>query len=116
MAEKNLVWSDDLKSRLLQRVAAQQLGLGDEEVDARLQRMLTLLPALRPRLASMRPATLAALARDADALAGRLVQVRGATRVDRCVARTCTCGAAWASVGRDVTLEGALTLSRTLCA
>ena len=76
MAEKNLVWSDDLKARLLQRVAAQQLGLPDEEVEARLQRLLTLLPALRPRLAAMRPATLAALARDVDAVAGRLVQVR----------------------------------------
>ena len=76
MSEKNLVWSDDLKARLLQRVAAQQLGMSDEELSERLLRLTALLPGLRPRLAGMRPATLVGLAREVDEVAGRLVQLK----------------------------------------
>eukprot|EP00887_Chlorella_sp_A99_P001437 scaffold8.g1437.t1 len=76
MAEKNLVWSDDLKARMLQRVAADRLGLSDEEVEARLARLLLLLPTLRPRLVSMKPQTLAALVAQVDEVAGRLVELK----------------------------------------
>lgn len=53
-----------------QRKAAEQLGISDEELDERLQRLLLLLPDIRQKLASMRPQLVAALAAHVDQLPG----------------------------------------------
>jgi hypothetical protein len=37
MNERNLVWGDDLKLRLIKRGASDELGISEEEVEARLQ-------------------------------------------------------------------------------
>lgn len=76
--ERNLAWNDDLKARLVKRVAAETAGLSDEELEERLAALLALMPALRARLAGMRPATLAALAADPDAVALRLLGLKRA--------------------------------------
>eukprot|EP00887_Chlorella_sp_A99_P002705 scaffold6.g2705.t1 len=74
LSEKSLIWNDALKDRLVQLVAAQELGMREGELAALLERLAALLPALRPRLASMPPHALAALA--VDELAGRLVALK----------------------------------------
>jgi hypothetical protein len=37
MNERNLVWNDDLKLRLIKRAVSDELGVSEEEVEARLQ-------------------------------------------------------------------------------
>lgn len=58
----------------LQRKAAEQLGVSDEELDERLHRLLLLLPDLRQKLASMRPQLVAALAAQIEQIPGARVQ------------------------------------------
>ena len=53
-----------------QRKAAEQLGMSDEELEERLQRLLLLLPDIRQKLASMRPQLVAALAAQVDEMPG----------------------------------------------
>lgn len=77
MSERySLLWNDDLKARLLKRKAAEQLGMSDEELEERLQRLLLLLPDIRQKLASMRPQLVAALAAQVDEMPGRLMQLK----------------------------------------
>ena len=57
MNERNLVWSNDLKLRLLQRNVAQELGLSDEEAQQRIVDVTALLPGLATRLAAIRATT-----------------------------------------------------------
>lgn len=60
----------------LQRVAAGELGVADEELEARLERVLLLLPDLRSKLASMRVQVLARLAADVEVLPPRLLRLK----------------------------------------
>ncbi|GBF93928.1 hypothetical protein Rsub_06177 [Raphidocelis subcapitata] len=78
MSERNLVWNDDLKLRLIRRVASEQLGIPESEVDARLEQVVVLLPDLRARLAQA-PADMAArLAGSTGAIAARLLRLKQA--------------------------------------
>ena len=56
--------------------AARASGLPYEDFEARLQRLLTLLPFLQPRIPRMQPRLLAALAADPEGLASRLIQLK----------------------------------------
>ena len=70
-----------------QRKAAEQLGMSDEELEERLQRLLLLLPDIRQKLASMRPQLVAALAAQVDEMPGTAGE------------RSCGC-AVWLGRGR----------------
>jgi len=51
MSERNLVWNDDLKLRLIKRVAAQKLQISEDELERRLELLVPLLPrSLAPLL------------------------------------------------------------------
>jgi hypothetical protein len=57
MNERNLVWHDDLKLDLIKRAASDELGIDEEEVEARLQvRRRSLQPAAGPLRPGMAPA------------------------------------------------------------
>ncbi|KAK9837304.1 hypothetical protein WJX81_005157 [Elliptochloris bilobata] len=56
----------------------QELGIDLETLQQRLEQLITLLPPLRGKVANMRPALCAALLRDPQQLAQRLVQCRTA--------------------------------------
>jgi hypothetical protein len=78
MSERDIIWNDDLKSRLLSRVAAQQLNITDEEMAARLEMLQTLLPDVRTKLPSMHPATVADLLANLDTLPEALMGIKAA--------------------------------------
>lgn len=77
MSERySMMWNDDLKARLLKRVAADELGISDEEMEARVQRVQLLLPDIRQKLASMPPKLVARLAAQVEQLPARLMQLK----------------------------------------
>lgn len=77
MSERNLVWNDDLKLRLIKRVAAQKLGLGDDELENRLAQLTPLLPrSLGPLLARASADTCVRLASSASLVASRLLRLK----------------------------------------
>lgn len=63
---------------LSQRVAAEKLGLSEQELDQRLQEVYCLLPDLRARLANAPPDMVATLACSTQAIAGRLLRLKAA--------------------------------------
>lgn len=77
MSERySLLWNDDLKARMLKRVAANELGIPDDELEGRLQQVQVLLPEIRQKLGSMRPQLVARLAAEVENLPGRLLQLK----------------------------------------
>ncbi|KAK9810417.1 hypothetical protein WJX72_010391 [[Myrmecia] bisecta] len=76
MNESRLVWNDDLKQRLIQQIAAQELGIAEEVMASRLKELQLLLPDLIPKMSSMKPTLLARLAADAPGLAAKLVTLK----------------------------------------
>lgn len=77
MSERySLLWNDDLKARMLKRVAADELGIPDDELEGRLQKVQLLVPEIRQKLGGMRPQLVARLAAEVDNLPGRLLQLK----------------------------------------
>jgi len=76
MSERNVAWSDDLRARLVQRLAADALGLSDEQLGDRLAQLSALLPGMSARLALAPPALLARLAASPAAVAARLLDLK----------------------------------------
>lgn len=76
MHERNLVWSDDLKLRLIKRIAAEECHIEEEEMDSRLAVLLTLLPGLEAKLASAPPKMIAKMAADPSNVASRLLRMK----------------------------------------
>ena len=76
MSEKNLAWNDELKSRLLARVAAEELGIDELELTERLERLQTLLPDLAGKLAVMKPSIVTQLLRDIDVIPARIIALK----------------------------------------
>jgi hypothetical protein len=74
--ERNIMWSDDLKTRLVKRVASQELHITEEELEQRLQQVFNLLPDLADRLVKADPKRVAALASSTDLIAARLLRLR----------------------------------------
>ena len=67
MNERNIVWSNDLKLRLLQRHIAAELGISDQEAQQRIIDVTSLLPGLAQRLAAIKAATVVLLCADLEA-------------------------------------------------
>lgn len=77
MSERNLVWNDDLKLRLIKRTAAQKLNLTDDELERRLALLTPLLPrSLGPLLARASADTCIRLASNTSAVASRLLRLK----------------------------------------
>lgn len=76
MNERNLVWDDDLKVRLIKRIASDELGISEEEMDWRLKQLTALLPGLEARLIRAPPKLIARLAAHTSEVAGRLLQLK----------------------------------------
>ncbi|KAF6256115.1 hypothetical protein COO60DRAFT_1640964 [Scenedesmus sp. NREL 46B-D3] len=74
--ERSLLWNDDVKIRLVTRVAAQEPGMSEAELQDRLATLRNLLPDLAPRLAKAPPKRLAQLAAATHTLAARLLRLR----------------------------------------
>ena len=73
----------------MQRVAADELGMADEELEARVARLQALLPDLAQKLPSMRPQLVARLAAAVDDLPARLVQLKQVRRAGAGAASVC---------------------------
>ncbi|KAI8469812.1 MAG: hypothetical protein J3K34DRAFT_422489 [Monoraphidium minutum] len=78
MSERNMVWNDDLKARLIRRVASEQLGVSEADLDARLAEVVCLLPDLRGRLATAPADMVVRLAATTHEIAGRLLRIKAA--------------------------------------
>ena len=76
MSEKNLVWNEELKSRLVTRVAADELGLTEEVTMDQVDRLQALLPDVSEKLAVMKPSIIVRLLRDLDRLPERIMALK----------------------------------------
>lgn len=70
MNERNIVWSNDLMLRLLQRHIAAELEISDQEAQQRIIDVTALLPGLAPRLAAIKAATVVLLCADLEVSKG----------------------------------------------
>ncbi|KAG2446366.1 hypothetical protein HXX76_000952 [Chlamydomonas incerta] len=76
MNERNVYFTDDLKVRLIKRVASDELGISDEEMESRLQQLGALLPGLESRLGKAPPKLVARLAANIGQVAVRLLALK----------------------------------------
>ncbi|GMH38654.1 hypothetical protein BSKO_06538 [Bryopsis sp. KO-2023] len=76
MNERNILWSDDLKLRLIKRITANEMGIPEEEFESRMKTLVDLLPGVSSRLANMPPKLLANLASHVDEIAIKLVHLK----------------------------------------
>lgn len=72
------LWNDGLKRRLVQFAAAQEASMTEADMGAALGRLAILVPELAPRLATLKPSLLAALASSPAAVADGLLALRAA--------------------------------------
>lgn len=76
MSERNLVWHDQLKLRLIKRIASEQLGISEDGLDAKLEEVAVLLPDLADRLAIGSPTWVARLAANTHTIAARMLELK----------------------------------------
>lgn len=74
--ERNITWNDDLKLRVIKRIASEELGISDEEMEWRLEQLHFLLPDLHQRLAGAPPKLVARLCAHTDTIAYRMLQLK----------------------------------------
>lgn len=76
MNERNISWDDELKLRLIKRIASEELGISDEEMEWRLQQLALLLPDLHSRLAGAPPKLVARLCAYIDTIGHRILRLK----------------------------------------
>eukprot|EP00878_Enallax_costatus_P027132 GHUV01029183.1.p1 GENE.GHUV01029183.1~~GHUV01029183.1.p1 ORF type:complete len:231 (+),score=57.23 GHUV01029183.1:271-963(+) len=76
MSERNIMWDDELKLRLIKRVASQELKITEAELEERIQQLTNLLPDLANRLVNFPAMRVAQLAANTDKVAARLLRLR----------------------------------------
>lgn len=74
--ERNLVWHDDMKRRLYNKVASEELSMGEEELEEYLQRLEILMPDARDKMRSMSIDTLSRLIGTIDELPYKLMMLK----------------------------------------
>jgi hypothetical protein len=62
----------------VQKIAAKGSNMKEEELESRLKDLISLLPAIQPRLPSMKPDILLRLANDVHAVAQKLLELKAA--------------------------------------
>jgi hypothetical protein len=78
MSEKHIMWNDNLKTRMVARVAAEKLKISNEEVEIRLDNLQALLPDISSKLPIMHPVTLTRLLDTVDTLPQQLMSLKTA--------------------------------------
>ncbi|KAK9813660.1 hypothetical protein WJX73_002170 [Symbiochloris irregularis] len=76
LRERDSAWLDSQQAALVKAFAQKELNMDSEELEELLTQLSTLLPDIGGRVSAMRPKNLAALLRDKDKVAERLVQLR----------------------------------------
>ena len=76
MHERNLVWSSELKLRLIKKIASDECGIDEADMDNRLSLLANLLPGLEQKLSSAPPTLVAKLAADPQRVAVRLMKLK----------------------------------------
>ncbi|BDA50590.1 hypothetical protein COCOBI_16-2660 [Coccomyxa sp. Obi] len=76
LRERETIWTDENKARLVQIFAARKLGMDEHMVSYRLRQLTLLLPDLSERVSSMKPDLLADILRDPVTVAERCVGLR----------------------------------------
>jgi hypothetical protein len=76
MNERNLVWNDDLKYRMIKRATSDELGISEEEVEDRLQFLANLLPGMQQRIVKMSAKMVARFVDNSNNIALRLIRLR----------------------------------------
>ncbi len=74
--ERNLVWNDEFKQRLLTKITAEELKLSQAELESRLLVLQTLMPDAVGKLANMNLSTLVLLVDNIDEIPMRLLVVK----------------------------------------
>ncbi len=74
--ERNLVWTDDFKERLLKKVAAEELDVSQAELESRLLVLQTLMPDAAGKLANLNVSTLVLLVKNIEEIPMRLLVVK----------------------------------------
>jgi hypothetical protein len=74
--ERNLVWNDEFRERLLTKIAAEELNLSLAEVESRLLVLQTLMPDAVGKLANMNVSSLVLLLENIDEVPMRLLAVK----------------------------------------
>ncbi|CAD7699318.1 unnamed protein product [Ostreobium quekettii] len=76
MNERNLMWNEGLKLRLVMKIASEELGMEEDHFQRQLEVMQQLLPGFGPRVATMPPKLIAALVGIAPEVATKLVELK----------------------------------------
>ncbi|CAL8464994.1 g4529 [Coccomyxa elongata] len=76
LRERDTIWTDQNKARLVQIFAARKLGMDEHMLSYRLRQLTLLLPDLSERVSSMKPDLLADILRDPVIVAERCVGLR----------------------------------------
>eukprot|EP00884_Botryococcus_braunii_P013573 jgi/Botrbrau1/22216/Bobra.168_1s0047.1 len=76
MNERNLVWTEDLRNKMLQRYAWQKLGLTEEEAKRRLEELACIVPGIESRMSAMKADILVGFLSDTAGLAVRLISLK----------------------------------------
>ena len=74
--ERNLVWSDEFKKRLLKKVAAEELDMTEDEVEGKLGVLQTLMPDAADKMSNMNIEALSTLLDNLDELPERLMVLK----------------------------------------
>mmetsp|Transcript_6066 Transcript_6066/g.17358 ORF Transcript_6066/g.17358 Transcript_6066/m.17358 type:complete len:270 (+) Transcript_6066:292-1101(+) len=74
--ERHLKFTDETRAHLVKGFAARELGISEDEMNARLRDLVVLLPELPSRLALMKATDFSRLSRDVQQLAQRLVELK----------------------------------------
>jgi len=71
--ERNLVWHEDFKKRLYNKIAAEELGLSESDLESYLERLYVLMPDAADKMANMSLSTLSEFIKCIDILPYKLM-------------------------------------------
>ncbi|CAD7695303.1 unnamed protein product [Ostreobium quekettii] len=76
LRERDTLWTDENKARLVKLVASNQLKLSQEELELRLHELVSLVPDLGSKVHMLKPDLLAALLQDLDKAAHQMIRLK----------------------------------------
>lgn len=76
LRERETIWTDENKGRLVKIIASNQLNINHDELDARLQELDTVIPDLGRKVHMMKPDLLAHLLQDLDRVTQKLISLK----------------------------------------
>ncbi|CAG9466040.1 unnamed protein product [Pedinophyceae sp. YPF-701] len=76
LSDRQIQWSDSMRQGIVQGFVARELGIPEGEVERRLAHLTSMLPDLATKLPTMKVEVVAALCRDQNTLAERMLALR----------------------------------------